>query len=71
MSVNLLPLTGPLPPRERRHLLKATVAALAAALDALECSATREELQALAKVCDDNHLHVEATRVRRWLGESQ
>lgn len=49
--------------------LKVAVAALAGAIDRGECRPSRDELRALAVVCDLNHLHVEADRVRRWLGD--
>lgn len=44
------------------------VAKMAAAIDAGTCEPTTDELKALATVCDEHHLHVEAARIRRWMG---
>jgi hypothetical protein len=43
------------------------IAKLAKAIAAGEVTPAPVELEALAVICDANHLDVEAARVRRWL----
>jgi len=52
---------------EERQRLADAVAQMATAIDAGEVVPTIDELKALANICDDAHLHVEAVRVRRWM----
>lgn len=52
----------------RRSRLTEAIARLATAIDYDEVTPDPIELQALAALCDDAHLTVEAARVRRWLG---
>jgi hypothetical protein len=59
-----------LTPPERRRRLQACIAQLAVAIERGECEPQFEELKALAVVCDREHCHVEAARVRRWMGRS-
>jgi len=43
------------------------VAELGDAIAKGECTPTIDELRALAIICDANHLHPEAARIRRWM----
>lgn len=52
---------------ERRRRLADAVNRMAQAIANGELLPTRVELEALALICDEQHLHAEAVRVRRWL----
>lgn len=56
-------------PIERRRNLAKAVAQLALAIAAGELRPEPVELQALAAICDDMQLPIEAARVRRWMGQ--
>lgn len=53
---------------EQRLRLADAVAQMAVAIENGACDPTLAELKAIAAACDAQHLHVEAARVRRWMG---
>lgn len=53
--------------RVRRARLQTAVHNLGVAIARGDCTPARVELEALAQVCVDAHLYVEAWRVRRWM----
>ena len=53
----------------RRRRLAECIAKMAAAIAAGECTPTRMELLALAQICREHGLLMEAARVRRWMGD--
>jgi hypothetical protein len=55
--------------RSERVRLAEAVAKLALAIEVGLCQPQIDELVALASICDEQHLHVEAARVRRWIGK--
>ena len=56
------------PPRDTPFAkTRAIVAALADAIAAGDVEPSIAELRALAQLCDQRHLPLEAARIRRWL----
>lgn len=59
--------TGPLSLHTDPRRLAQCVAELGAAIASGEVTPEWMELQALALICDENKLPIEAARVRRWM----
>lgn len=55
--------------KEQRMRLQECVAKLGQAIAADECQPQVVELQALAAICDDAQLPIEARRIRTWIGQ--
>jgi hypothetical protein len=58
-------------PRAIRHRLATAVAKMAHAIDVGTYETSREELLALALICDSWQLPGEAARIRRWIGDGE
>jgi hypothetical protein len=56
--------------KERRMRLQQAVAKKARALETGAHEIDVAELQALAGICDDAHLPIEAARIRRWIADA-
>jgi hypothetical protein len=54
----------------RRGDLRDAVGRMATAIAAGEIHMDRTELEALAQICEEHFLPVEAARVRRWIPEA-
>lgn len=55
------------PPADDRAMLRAAVKNLGEAIARGECTPQLVELEALALICEDKGLPVEAARVQRWI----
>lgn len=61
------PLPRVLPARDRQARLHAAVGKLADAIAAGEVTPLEVELEALALLCEEQYLLLDAARVRRWM----